>query len=93
MNLNKRYKLETIADSKDSPKKESVGFKDILCTICNYNTEKRRNIILLKINIKIIIDKLDILNIFRNMCLIENINKTFKLDLNQCLINIKGVIK
>ena len=93
MNLNKRYKLETNVDSKDSPKKESISFKDLLCTICNYNTEKRRNIILLKKNMKIFIDKLDILNIFRNMCLIENINKTFKLDLNQCLINIKGVIK
>ena len=80
LNLNKRYKLETIADSKDSPKKESVSFKDLLCTICNYNTEKRRNIILLKKNMKIFIDKLDIFNLFRNMCLIENINKKFKFN-------------
>ena len=80
LNLNKYYKPEIIVDSKDSPKRESLSFKDFLSSICNYNTKKRRNIILLKKNMKIFIDKLDIFNIFRNMCLIENINKKFKFN-------------
>ena len=81
LNLIKRYKTEIIIDNKDSLKKEKLKYKNILSLICNYCNNKRRNILLNK-SMNIFIEKLDIFNIFRNMCLIENISKNYKHDLD-----------
>ena len=81
LNLIKRYKTEIIIDNKDSLKKEKLKYKNILSLICNYCNNKRRNILLNK-SMNIFIEKLDIFNIFRNMCLIENISKNYKYDLD-----------
>ena len=51
-------------------------------TICNYLADKRRKTIILNKRLDIFIEKLDIFNIFRNMCLIENISKNYKYDLD-----------
>ena len=45
------------------------------------NKKRKINNILLNESMNIISEKLDIFNIFRNMCLIENINKNLKYDL------------
>ena len=81
-NIDKRYKTEIIVDNKDSLKRENKKYKDILNTICNYLADKRRKTIILNKRLNIFIEKLDIFNIFKNMCLIEKIAKNLKYDLD-----------
>ena len=81
-NIKKRYKTEIIIDNKDSLKAENPKYKDILNLICNYISDKKRKTILLNKRLNIFIEKLDIFNIFKNMCLIEKIAKNLKYDLD-----------
>ena len=82
-NLNINHKPESFLENEDERIIENINFKDILFSICDCNIRKRRNINNILINkcTNITIEKLDIFNIFRNLCLIENINKNLKYDL------------
>ena len=83
-NIDKKYKNRIIVDSDDSSNKvENPNFDDLLSVFCKCCLGKRRknNNILLNKSMNIIIEKLDIINVFRKMCLIDKINKKFKYDL------------
>ena len=83
-NIDKEYKNRIIVDSDDSSNKvENPNFDDLLSVFCKCCLGKRRknNNILLNKSMNIITEKLDIINVFRKMCLIDKINKKFKYDL------------
>ena len=64
-----------------------INLKDIFFSNCFSFSKKRKNIymILLKESNRIIIQKLDILNVFRDLCSIENIK-----NFSECnIVNIK----
>ena len=82
--INKKDKTEIIIKNKNALNIDNnLNCKDLFFSLCDCCTEKRSNIYYILINksINITIEKLDIFNIFRNMCLIENINKNLKYDL------------
>ena len=84
--VDKIYKHKKILDNKDSSNNtENSNFDDLLSIFCKCCLGKRRKkkSILFNKSMNIIIEKLDIINVFRKMCLIDNIKKNFENDLVQ----------
>ena len=78
---NKNYKNKFRPKNKYSYIIDNLNFNDIFMSKCYYFNRKRKiKNILLNEGMNIISEKLDIFNIFRNMCLIENINNNSKYD-------------
>ena len=81
LNLNKKNKSEISLENEDILNIENnINCKYLLFSLCDCCTKKRRNIYNIFINksMNIISEKLDIINIFRNMYLIENISNHSK---------------
>ena len=81
LHLNKKDKTEISLENEEILNIENnINCKYLLFSLCNCCTKKRRNIYNIFINksMNIISEKLDIVNIFRNMYLIENINNNSK---------------
>ena len=94
-NYNKITKIKTKNDYKEIIDK--INLKDILFSSCS---KKKKNLykILLNESMNIIIDKLDILNIFRNINLIKHINSNNYPDLSkikmseECSQNLSDIL-
>ena len=67
-----------------------MSLKEILLSMCACGKRNRKKIysILINESMNIIRNKLDIFNIFRNMCLIEHSNNDLNLNKNSDMINM-----
>ena len=84
--VDKIYKhKKNLGDEDLSNNTEYSNFDDLLSIFCKCCLGKRRKkkSILFNKSMNIIIEKLDIINVFRKMCLIDNIKNNFENDLVQ----------
>ena len=81
LKTNKNYKNKFQSENTYSYIIDNLNNNDIFMSKCYcYNKKRKRNNILLNESMNIISEKLDIFNIFRNMCIIENIYNNSKYD-------------
>ena len=84
LNINKKSQNKIINENVNNFWKiDQIKLKDLLIPKCHCFVGKRNNInkILMNEAMNIISEKLDILNIFRNMCSLENLDNNYKYDL------------
>jgi hypothetical protein len=67
-----------------------ISLKDLLISICSCGKRNKKKIyrILINESMNIIMNKLDIINIFRNICSIEHSNNDLNLNKNPDTINM-----
>ena len=77
-------KLNLASDNKNDMIINKFNLKDTLITLCfcYKNERNKKNKILLDETMNIITEKLDILNLFRNICTIENLKNDYDYFLN-----------
>ena len=75
-----KSKLDSINDNEKDWVINKINLTDILISICFCFKKNRKNAykLLLKEAINVIIEKLDIFNLFRDLCSIENSKNNFK---------------
>ena len=102
LNINKKSQNKIINENVNNFWKiDQIKLKDLLIPKCHCFVGKRNNInkILMNEAMNIISEKLDILNIFRNMCSIENLDNNYKYDLGafqmseECSNYLLGIYK
>ena len=102
LNINKKSQNKFINENVNNFwKTDQIKLKDLLIPKCHCFIEKRNNInkILMNEAMNIISEKLDILNIFRNMCSLENLDNNYKYDLGafqmseECSNYLLGIYK
>ena len=78
------------SDKDNSQIITKITLKDILSSICSCGKRNRKKIykILINESMNIIMNKLDIINIFRNICSIEHSNNDLNLNKNPDTINM-----
>ena len=83
INLAKKYKIDSIKDENTEWIIDKIKLNDILNLLFYCCKRKKKNInkIVLNESMNIMAEKLDILNIFRNLCSFENINDNSNLVL------------
>ena len=102
LNINKKSQNKIINENVNNFWKiDQIKLKDLLIPKCHCFVGKRNNInkILMNEAMNIISEKLDILNIFRNMCSLENLDNNYKYDLGafqmseECSNYLLGIYK
>ena len=96
----KILKMQNENDYKDVNIIDKINIKDILFSLCHCRSKKKKNLykILLYEGMNVIIDKLDIYNIFRNINLIEHINYNNNSDYSrikmseECIKNLPYIL-